>query len=328
MFKKISLNLKLFLGAFFLSLPFWWSVNIFQKNLEDFFFKFETVDGPQIFAAQIVIPQKISSEAPLRNWIIDNLKIDAKSAISVFVDSQGKEKIIFEKSVDEKLPIASLTKLMTADIVWEKYDLSQSIQISAEAVKAVKEEGASGNFKTGENLKVENLIHSLLIESSNDAAEALTEVIGREAFVSLMNLQATSTIGMRNTSFVNPTGLDPDEPNGPINYSTARDLAKLTSYLYQKYPQILQISALPEYDLYTSEGIFHHKAINTDGLLGKVPGILGSKTGLTPAAGGCLVLVQKSPNNKGVIINVILGSADRFGEMKKLIDWVGQAYQW
>ena len=211
---------------------------------------------------------------------------------------------------------------MTADIVWENYDLSQLIEISS---NAVKEEGDSGNFKIGESFTVKNLLYPLLIESSNDAAEALTEVIGKEAFVELMNLQAES-FGLQNTQFFNPTGLEPDKPDGPINYSTAKDLAKLTAYLLKTNPEILEISALPEYDLYTSDGIFHHKLLNTDELLKEIPGVMGSKTGWTPQAQGCLILVVKAPNNNGVLINVILGSPNRFAEMKKLINWVGEAY--
>jgi len=322
--RKISSNLKFFLGSFFLSLPFWWSLNIFQKNLEDFLFRSAVSDNPQIFTAQIAAQKELIEIKPARNWRIDNLNVEAKSAISVLVDSQGSQKIIFEKEGDEKLPIASVTKLMTADIVAENYDLSQPVEISK---KAVKEEGDSGNFKIGETLTTKGLLYSMLIESSNDAAEALTEVIGEEAFVDLMNLQ-TRAIGMENTHFVNPTGLDSDNPQGAVNYSSAKDLVKLTSYLLKTNPEIFKISALPEYDLYTSDNVFHHKLINTDELLNGLSDAIASKTGWTPLAQGCLLLAIKAPNNKGIVINVILGSPDRFGEMQKLIDWVNSAYQW
>jgi len=339
MFKKVSPNLKFFLGSFFLSLPFWWGTNVAQKNLEDFLFWSQILNRPQIFSAQIaersegwrrtnvlrVVPEKkLIFSKPVRNWQVENLKLTAESGISLLVNSQGNQEILFDKDSDEKLPIASLTKLITANIVLEHYDLSQIIEISHQAVG---EEGNSGEFKIGETLTVENLIYSLLIESSNDAAEALTEVIGKDAMVDLMNLE-TKAIGMENTRFFNPTGLEPDEPDGPINYSSTRDLVKLTAYLLKTDPEILRISALPEYDLYTLDNVFHHKLINTDELLKEIPDAVASKTGWTPQAQGCLLLAIKAPQNNGVIVNVILGSPDRFGEMKELINWIKTAYKW
>jgi len=328
MLKKTSPNLKFFFGAFFISLPFWWGTNVAQKNLEDFLFWSQIAKNPQIFSAQIVPEKKLIFSKPVRNWQVENLKITAESGISVLVDSQGNQEILFDKDSDEKLPIASLTKLITADIVLEHYDLSQIIEISHQAVG---EEGNSGQFKIGETLTVENLLYSLLIESSNDAAEALTEVIGKDAMVDLMNLE-TKAIGMENTRFFNPTGLEPDNPNGPINYSSTKDLATFAAYLLKTNPKILEISTFSEYNLYSPEGIFHHKLTNTNELLGESAswrtGIIGSKTGWTPQAQGCLLLAIKSPQNNGVIVNVILGSPDRFGEMKELINWIRTAYKW
>jgi len=324
MLRKISPNLKFFLGSFFVSLPFWWGLNVGQKNLEDFLFWSQIVNRPQIFTAQIVPEKKLIISKPVRNWQIENLKNEAKSGISVLVDNKGNQEILFDKDINEKLPIASLTKLITADIVLEHYDLSQIIEISHQAVV---EEGNSGQFKIGETLTVENLLYSLLIESSNDAAEALTEVIGKDAMVDLMNLEVRA-IGMENTRFFNPTGLEPDNPNVPINYSTTKDLATLVAYLLKTNPKVLEISTFSEYNLYSPEGIFHHKLKNTNELLGEFSGIIGGKTGWTPQAQGCLLLAIKAPKDRGVIINIILGSPDRFEEMKKLINWIGEAYQW
>jgi len=330
MLKKISLNLKFFLLSFFLSLPIFWGTNVGQKNLEDFLFRSQIVSHPQIFSAQIAERSEgwrrtnVLRVVPVRNWQAENLKIEAKSGISLLVDSQGNQEILFDKDSDEKLPIASLTKLITANIVLEHYDLSQIIEISHQAVG---EEGNSGQFKIGETLTVENLLYSLLIESSNDAAEALTEVIGKDAMVDLMNLEARA-IGMENTRFFNPTGLEPDNPNGPINYSSTKDLATFVAYLLKTNPKILEISTFSEYNLYSPEGIFHHKLTNTNELLGEFSGAIASKTGWTPQAQGCLLLAIKAQNGRGVIINIILGSPDRFEEMKKLINWIGEAYQW
>ena len=320
----MSRGFKFFFIGFVFSLPLFWGANVFQKNLEDFLFWEKISDNPQLLAAQIIQEDKLEQLKPIRNWQIPNLEISAKSAISVFLDSTGNKKVLFSKESDRVLPIASLTKLMTANVVLENYDLSQMVEISKQAVE---EEEDIGNFKVGEFFTVEQLLYSLLMESSNDAAGALSQVIGKKAFIDLMNLEAEN-LGLKNTHFVNLAGLDPDEPNGPVNYSTTEDLADLAFYLLKTKPLIFEILRTSELDFFSSDGIFHHKIINNNQLLGKIPSIVGGKTGETPKASGCLLLVIKAPDSKGYLINVILGSADRFGEMQKLIDWLNSAYKW
>ena len=320
----ISKNLKFFLTGFVFSLPLFWGANVFQKNLEDFLFWGKVADNPQILTAQIIQEDKLEQLKPIRNWQIPNLEISAKSAVSVFLDYPSRAKILFSKESDRVLPIASLTKLMTANVVLENYDLSQEIQITK---RAVATEESTGDFKAGEIFFAGNLLYSSLMESSNDATAALTELIGETAFVDLMNLTAED-LNLKNTYFIDAMGLDPDEPAGPINHSTAEDLASLAIHLFEDKPKILGILSLPEFDLYSANGTFHHKIKNTNELLGEVPGIIGGKTGWTPEAEGCLFLVTKVPQSRGIVINVILGSSDRFREMKKLVDWIGKAYKW
>jgi len=258
---------------------------------------------------------------------LEKLEIGAKSAISLWVDDNFLHKrILFGKNISEQLPIASLTKLMTAFVVIENYNLDQTVSISKEAVAQSE---YAGNFKAGENFSVRNLLYSVLMESSNDAAYALAEVISPSAFVDLMNLEKKNILGQnnKNTFFVNPTGLD-SENNETIGYSTAEDLAELASYFLKKTRLIFEISSLPSLDLYSSNGVFHHKILNTDELLGELPDVVGGKTGNTEKAGGCLILIQKSPNKEGYLVNIILGSEDRFGEMEKLSKWISSAYLW
>ena len=318
------MRLKIFLISLLISLPFWWGVNVFQENLEDFLFWKGMADNPQLLTAQIIQEEKLESLKPIRNWQIEDLKIEAKSVISVLVDSQNSEKILYEKAGNKKLPIASLTKLMTANVVLENYDLSQKIRISE---TAVDQEEEFGKLKAGKTFQVKYLLYPLLMESSNDAAYALANdynEMTEESFVSLMNLEAES-LGLENTHFVNPTGLDSNPPTA-LNYSTAEDLVNFTKYLLKK-PLIWEILSTPKFDLYGPE------LINTNELLGyNLPttqiNIIGGKTGWTPEAGGCFLLVMEVPRSSGYIINVILGSGDRFEEMKKLVDWLYQAYRW
>jgi len=299
------MRLKIFFTAFILSLPFWWGINIFQENLENYFCA--QISQPFQQIVEVKIPEK--TQKP-------NLELQVKAAISVLVDSQGGEKILFKKNSNERLPIASLTKLMTANIVLENYDLSREIKISE---GAVAREGEAGKLMAGKIFSVAYLLYPLLMESSNDAAYALVNDYNgmtEEKFVELMNLKA-GDLGLENTYFVNSTGLDPEEASHSINYSTAEDLVKLTKYLLKK-SSIWEILATPKFSLYGPE------LINTNGLLGKIPNIVGGKTGFTDQAGGCMLLVSK---NKGgnFLVNVILGapsSSARIEEMEKLIHWL------
>ena len=317
-----SRNIKFFLIGFVFSLPFFWGANVFQKNLEDFLFWEKISDNPQLLAAQIIQENKLEQLKPIRNWQIPNLEISAKSVVSVFLNSQGGQKILFSKESEKVLPIASLTKLMTANVILENYDLSQTIKISK---RAVAEEGETGYFKVGEIFFTEGLLYSSLVESSNDATAALVQAIGENAFVDLMNLEAKN-LGLKNTYFVNATGLDHNSSD--VNQSTAEDLVIFAAYLLKTNLKILKISALPEYDLYLADRTFHHNVRNTDELLEDTDGIIGSKTGETPKAGSCLILVKKVPQDDGYLVNIILGSPDRFEEMKKLLNWLQSAYKW
>lgn len=322
--KKIFLNLKVFFGSLFFSCLFFGSLNVFQKNLENLLFQLTGIPEFQNLKAQVSIPEKPITFKIKRNQDVPDLEINSLSAISIFFDSKGNKKVLFEKNSEKPLPIASLTKIMTSYIIWKNYDLSQIIQISR---KVPDQGGSFGNYKIGQKFFAKDLLHSMLIESSNDAAVALVELIGENNFVNLMN-QKAKEIGLENTFFVNSTGLDPDDKNGLINYSTATDLAKLTDFILKNDNELLTISTVPSYSLYTADGKFHHYFTNTNKILTDYNQVLASKTGWTPQAQGCLMLALKSPNNKGVIINVILGSSDRFNEMKKLIDWINSAYNW
>jgi D-alanyl-D-alanine carboxypeptidase (penicillin-binding protein 5/6) len=306
------MRLKFFFTAFILSLPFWWGINIFQENLENYFYA--QVSQPFQQIVEVKIPEK--PQKP-------KLELQAKAAISVLVDPQGGEKVLFRKNTNERLPIASLTKLMTANIVLENYDLSREIKISEEAVL---QEGEAGGLMAGKIFSAAYLLYPLLMESSNDAAYALAndyDGMTEEKFVGLMNLKAED-LGLENTYFVNSTGLDPlnpEEAGHSINYSTAEDLVKFAKYLLKK-SSIWEILATPKFSLYGPE------LINTNELLWKSASwqanIFGGKTGFTDEAGGCLLLVLK---NKGenFLINVILDAPSlsaRIEEMEKLIEWL------
>ncbi len=251
---------------------------------------------------------------PSHNWQVEYLKIGAESAISVEIGN-GQPKFLFKKNEEKKLPIASLTKLMTALVVLEQYDLNQKVTISE---TTMSQEGEQGNLKAGQILSVKNLLYIMLIESSNKAAYALADVMGTEQFIVLMNFDAQK-ISLKNTHFQDSTGLDPK------SYSTAKDLAKLSEYLFENYTLFKEIINLKEYDLYLDDGTLHHKLINTNELLG-INNIIGGKTGFTDSAKGCLMVIQNSPQRGDYIIHIVLGAQNRFLEIQKIINWTNLNY--
>jgi D-alanyl-D-alanine carboxypeptidase len=277
------------------------------------------------------IPIDYSFLKPFRNWNVENLEIGAEAVISMEV-RDNKSRILFEKNSKKLLPIASLSKLFSAYLFVENYDLNKEIKFSK---KAIETEEEIGFFKPGEKFFVRGLLYSVLLESSNDATYALAEIAGEKTFIRLMNAEAQN-LGLENSRFVDPIGLDPDYSWEKFNYSTAQDLANFLKFLLEKSefdPRIsllLEITRTPEFYLYRSDGSFHHKVESTNKMLKDYQNlIVAGKTGYTPLAKECFILVIKHPKYEdGYIVNVILGSKNRLKDMKKLINWVKRAYIW
>jgi len=221
-------NLKTFLGVLLVSLPFWWTFNIFSNGLENFFLFSELARNPQIFTAQAALEIKLQQVLPFKKQGDAPLELNSISALAIFVNKQTQEsKVLFEKDTDKKLAIASLTKLMGALVIARHYALDEEIVISR---AAVLEEENFGQLKEGDTFISRDLLYPLLMESSNDASAAFALKIGMYNFLDFMNQEA-NFLDLENTFFVNHAGLDPDVKDGPINYSTARDLFVLTHYL-------------------------------------------------------------------------------------------------
>ncbi|MBD3330990.1 hypothetical protein GF354_05715 [Candidatus Peregrinibacteria bacterium] len=241
--------------------------------------------------------------------------IYAEGVIAMDLNS---DTILFEKNLHEKRAIASITKLMTALIILEENNIYDIVTISQNAANI---EGSQMYLRAGEKITIENLIYGIMIQSANDAAYALAEYNAGSvsAFVEKMNKKA-SILGLINTNFANPAGLD-----NPHNYSTPFDIAKLAKTVYQK--PLIQVAAnTKEMQVNSVKGGLQHKLTNTNKLLDSYLHIKGLKTGKTNSAGLCLVAIGE--NNGNNIITVVLNSPDRFKESKILIDWVFRAYNW
>lgn len=309
-------RIKIFIIAFFLSLPVWTGINFLQPSVEN------------ILYAQISqIPETSFVRIP-RDLQKPKLNLNVKSALSVKFkakDGQNSEFILFEKDKERILPIASLTKLMTALLVLENtqdYDFSKTASISKTAASQ-DDVPIYGNLKAGENFKIKKLLDLMLIYSSNDAAYALAEVMGLEAFVEKMNFKAKE-LNLSNTHYTNPTGLDPKDrgfatSSPSFNYSTVQDLTTLANYILKNHSLIFDISS--NGGPYPTHNGISEITVPDDFI------ILGGKTGNTEEAKGCLLVILASMKGE-TYINIILGAEgvkERVQEMQKLINWMTEA---
>lgn len=273
-------------------------------------------------ANQEIKVESVDLFRPLSKDKINELNLESNNFLSVFI-KDGKEIILSEKKADEVIAIASLTKLMTAIIVLENYNLDDLIQISASAVATY---GDAGNLQIGEIMTIRDLLYITLIESSNDGAEALAEKMGVSTFVYKMNEKAAS-LGMNNTWFINPSGLD---EGNLYNFSTVNDLKKMVVYILENHSLIAEILSLPEKELTSHSGI-SRTIRNTNVLLKESDAYLWGKTGYTNRANGCLILILNNfsiNNNQGYVINIIAGADDKFGEARKLEQWLEESFIW
>lgn len=320
-------NLKVFFMSVAGSVSVWWGMNMLSEALERAFFAYELKTGAWFLAAgatQLELEQKLEHVYPLRKKQVKSLDLQAAAALALYIREDGEAKVLYEKNSEAQLPIASITKLMTALVVLTHYEPDRLISITPEILKTF---GEAGQLKEGDVLQVKDLLYLALMESSNRAAVALATPMGVSAFVDLMNQEAAK-LNLTHTSFVNPTGLD--EPLRQ-NVSTARELALFARILFERYPHLFDILTQNQLPLHTPDGAFHHTMRNTNELLGLndwPSKMLGGKTGSTTLARQTLVLLVESPDGKGYIINVLLGSENRFQEMRQLLHWTLDAYSW
>jgi D-alanyl-D-alanine carboxypeptidase len=277
-----------------------WFVNASQKTMADFYYAqiINSVERRNVFQSQ---KPNIYFET------------NAEAAISKKIDRFGNKETVLAKEPDKGLPIASLTKLMTAIVILEDCNLNETITISP---KAANQQNAywGGNLKSGQQKTIRELLELMLVFSSNDASYAIAENIGTANFIQKMNKKAEE-LNLKNTHFINTSGLDPITDEIP-NYSTTEDLVKITEYVLKNHPSIFQ----------TSLKSIHHKL--NDSLsslnLNKNQVLIGGKTGFTFKAGGCLLTVLKN-NKEETFVNIVLGTKSyhqRIEEMQKIINLI------
>lgn len=247
----------------------------------------------------------------LRNKISAQFQAPDISAKSALIYDMTSKKVIYSKNPQERLPMASLTKIMTAIIALENKRHDDAYVVTE---KDLVGEDSMG-LTVGETLTLSDLLHGLILHSGNDAAEVLAENFpGRDFFIKAMNDKVKS-LGLSDTHFTNPTGLEGDGKQ----FTTAYDLVVIAQYALSNFPLFDQVVSTFDYNIpYTQQ----HKAFyleNETNLLTSYPGVKGVKTGYTPEAGLCLVTYLDYGGHQ--IIAVILGSDDRRGEMIELLDY-------
>lgn len=229
--------------------------------------------------------------------------------------------VLFEKNAHQKMPIASLTKIMTVIVTLENMQTNDLIEISQHASEM---EPDKMYLQLGEKFTLQELLDGIFLVSANDAAEALAEKATgrREEFMNLMNSKA-KMLGMNDTLFINPTGLEEDDPQieGKLveQYSTAYDTALMSRYAVSKWPFLTDITSKTQISL-PANATHQEYDLNTGiNLVSTYPGVVGFKTGYTPSAGLTLVTIARREGHE--IIGVLLNSEKRREDAKELLDY-------
>lgn len=230
------------------------------------------------------------------------------SAQAYLVGDLGTGEVILAKNAEAKFPIASVSKLMTALVAKE---IGKTTDTAVVSKRAVATYGGNGELKAGEKIKVDNLIYPLLLESSNDAAEAIAEHFDREKFIGKMN-EAAKSLGMASTSFNDPSGLSEK------NQSTVVDIFKLTGYLVKEKPDLFAVTTTKSY----SAGRHHWSNISQ--FLNKKE-YLGGKSGYIDEALQTVTSVFNLPLGEKVsrpVAITLLRSKDRKKDVETIIKYL------
>lgn len=292
-----------------------------------------------VLATREIFSNELTAFAPvhIRDRIIESFQLLPKRktltvpeeivANSVLLGDLSTGEIITGRDTAARLPIASISKVMTAYVAARELSLDTEIGVS---LSAIRTEGPAGNFVVGETFRMDDLMSIMMIESSNDAASAIAEYIGeihggetyaerQQIFIELLNDYAFE-LGMHSTIFQSPSGLD--LPSGqPSNLSNAEDLFKLI-LASREYPSIWSSTRNNRMFIQSQTGLMHSLS-NTNQSAGDLAHLIGSKTGTTITAGESNVLLLERPLGSPKLI-ILLGMpfGSRAGTINAFIDYV------
>jgi D-alanyl-D-alanine carboxypeptidase (penicillin-binding protein 5/6) len=269
--------------------------------------------APTTLAGEIATATPLATTQPVLGTAREAPIISAQGVQALDL---GTGTILYEKEPHMELLPASTTKIMTALIALENFSEDDIVTIGN-----IVTSGKKMYLAYGEQITVEGLLYGALVPSANDAAEALAsfDPLGRDHFIELMNNKA-GELGMTDTVFKNPSGLESDG-----HVSSARDMLILGSAAMQnpKFPKYVQTKDIT---VTSVDGGTPHHLTNVNELLGIVDGVKGVKTGWTENARENLVTYIERGDKKVMV--ALMGSQDRFGETRELIDWIFENYNW
>ena len=262
----------------------------------------------------------IDKERDYYDYSESAIKIPELSAKSYLIADLDSGYIFAEKDSQKQRPIASLTKLMTAIVVAENVNLKRSISIREEMLDAY---GTTEELEVGKRFRVVELFYPLLIESSNDSAEALSYFLGKEKTISLMNEKAQAIL-MTNTEYTDPSGFDPG------NVSTAKDLFYLARYLLNNRSPILDITRKKEVTSFGPINFDIDKLWNKNVFI-EDPTFIGGKTGFIKVSKLTAIFLFRfvDKNNSNIERNIaiiLLGSDSNKTDTQKIYKWLQDNY--
>ncbi len=266
------------------------------------------------------VPIKPSSDSDLPKKLSE-VEVRGKGA---YVWDVKAKRALYTKNEDVALPLASITKLMTALLAYELVAADTDVKLST---RAVSQEGSDG-LSTGEDFTMAQLNKLALISSSNDAAFALGANAGAllgeqdpaRQFLAGMNIKAEE-LKLETLEFKNATGLDLS-PSEPGAVGSAKDVSYLMEYILQNYPELIESTTLGGARIYNSQGEYHDIE-NTNEVLYAIPNLLGSKTGYTDLAGGNLTVAFDAGHNRPIIVTILGSTRDeRFSDVLRLVNAV------
>lgn len=267
------------------------------------------------------VSMSLETDAPERVYTeFLDVEITAKNILAVDAKTG---KILYEKNSREIVPIASITKLMTALVF---LDYNPGWQKEFYTISSDRRNGGIIHLNAGEILKIRDLFYTALIPSDNDAAMALARAtnLSEENFVKKMNAKARS-LGLNNTQFFDPTGLNRN------NVSNTEEIIKLLNFaLANEDIQKATSTAYYEFEVNGENYKRLVKLRNTDLLLNSYLNIIGGKTGHLESAGYCLAVKLKGENEQEIFVVVLDSDTnfDRFQDVKAISDWIFSNYQW
>lgn len=243
------------------------------------------------------------------------------AAVAAYVFDANTGNVLYSKDANQQLPMASCTKIMTAILAVERGKLDQIVTVGADAHALVRADSSFMGLDAGEKLSLHDMLYGLIMPSGNDAAVAIADAIGgsEARFVAMMNARAAE-LGLKNTHFANPHGLD-----APGHYTTAHDLALLAA-VAMKNPTLVKIMSAYSYDIAkTADHKAYHLVTGNDLLAGSgspYPGTIGVKPGFTGPAGFCqaFAAIRRGHLIVGTVLNDPSWQVRRV-DMRALLDW-------